>query len=190
MCIPVRMGSVFDFSMDPNVQFEKCILTFSIKNTVLTKNSIESLSIAYYNEEDNSIEFLDTEYDKKNKKLSAKVSHFSSYLVINRDTYYQKLLETSNATRSKKYKLTLTTGETIELDKNPTLEDAAIDTDGDGISDSEELKEPQKVTIYNPKTKTNEIVTVWTYITNPTKKIPMEMELMMQTTLILIVLIH
>lgn len=94
--IPGCIGSVFDFSMVPGVKFDKCVLTFSLKKSVLIQNSIENLSIAYYNEEDNSIEFLDTVYDKKNKKLSAKVSHFSSYLVINKDTYYQKLVTIQN----------------------------------------------------------------------------------------------
>ena len=58
----------------------------------------------------------------------------------------------------------------VHLDKNPSLEDANVDSDKDGIPDSEELAISCKKRIYNPYAKKYEYMNVWTFNSNPAKK--------------------
>jgi hypothetical protein len=55
------------------------------------------------------------------------------------------------------------------LDKDPTLGDDTIDTDGDGIPDIIELKSSYKVRAYNPYTKKMQEIDTWSFYSNPVK---------------------
>lgn len=63
----------------------------------------------------------------------------------------------------------LSNGSVVSLDKDPTLGDDTIDTDGDGIPDIIELKSSYKVRAYNPYTKKMQEIDTWSFYSNPVK---------------------
>lgn len=64
----------------------------------------------------------------------------------------------------------LSNGTVVCLDKDPTLEDSSVDTDGDGISDVEELADSYKVQVFNPFTKQMQVIDTWSFYSDPSKK--------------------
>lgn len=64
----------------------------------------------------------------------------------------------------------LSNGSVVCLDKDPTLEDVTVDTDGDGIPDVYELKNNYTVKVYNPETRKLENTETWSFYSNPVKK--------------------
>ena len=168
--IPGLIGSPFEFTTDEDMTFSQCTLTFTIKKSLLSKNNIEDLVIAYYSEEENTVEFLTTKYNVQKRTISAKVEHFSIYMVINAQTFYDSLITTlSTKANTAKYRVLLANGQTVQLDKNPALEDSSVDTDQDGIPDSEELKSCSIKKVYNKSKSTYENVEVWSFYSNPAK---------------------
>lgn len=81
--IPSIVGRPFEFVPDSDFVFEGIVLTFHISDTALADNNIVDLTIAYYDEESNSLEPIETTYDKTTNTISANVSHFSIYAVVN-----------------------------------------------------------------------------------------------------------
>lgn len=63
----------------------------------------------------------------------------------------------------------LSNGQIVCVDKDSRLEDSTVDTDKDGIPDSEELSLCKTKRIYNQKTKAYETVEVWEFLSDPTK---------------------
>ncbi len=82
------VGTAFDFIHDEELTFEKSQLTFKISDEILEKNTIEELAIAWYNEEKNALELLETTYDIENHNISAEVSHYSTYMVVFVPAYF------------------------------------------------------------------------------------------------------
>ncbi len=76
------VGSPIDISS--TVDFSSAELSFTIQNSVLAKNDINDLIIAYYNPDTNAIEPLDTLVDVSNDRIYAIVHHFSTYMVLNK----------------------------------------------------------------------------------------------------------
>ena len=81
------VGTPFDFIHEDDLYFEESELTFTISDEILAKYSLDDLAIAYYNEEDNSLEVLDTIIDTKHKTITSRVEHYSIYMVISVSEY-------------------------------------------------------------------------------------------------------
>ncbi len=47
--------------------------------------------IAWYNEEENVLELLETEHDIINSKVSANAEHFSTYMVVSASKYFYNI---------------------------------------------------------------------------------------------------
>lgn len=80
----------------------------------------------------------------------------------------------SNTSEVNGYFIKLSNGKIVHLDKDPSLGDRTVDTDGDGICDIDELGNVISIDIYNPyinfSNKTERlIVYVWTFNSDPTK---------------------
>ena len=86
--IDALVGTPFEFVHDDTMSFSESRLSFSISNDILKKYKIEDLAVAWYNYDENSLELLETEYDKTNNTISADVSHYSTYMVVSVPDYF------------------------------------------------------------------------------------------------------
>ena len=86
--IECLVGTAFEFVHEDDLQFEKGVLSFKISDEVLKKNDFNDLAIAWYNEELNTVEILETKYDNVNNIISAEVEHFSIYMVVSSKAYF------------------------------------------------------------------------------------------------------
>lgn len=98
--IPSIVGRPFEFVHDSDLVFEESTLTFYISDTALADNNIVDLAIAYYDEESNSLEPIETTYDKSTNTITANVSHYSTYVVINIKALYYQLQSHSNSSEN------------------------------------------------------------------------------------------
>jgi len=73
------VGNVYDFRHDEDLEFEKCELIFNINKVI---KNYDELAVAYYNEETNQIEILETHLDSNNNILTCSVEHLSIYFVV------------------------------------------------------------------------------------------------------------
>ena len=85
--IDCLVGTPFDFVHEEEIQFESSNLTFKISDSVLHNNNIEDLAIAYYDDEQNILQLLNTTYDTENNNISALVDHYSKYMVVSIPKY-------------------------------------------------------------------------------------------------------
>ncbi len=95
--IPSIVGRPFEFVHDSDLAFEGSVLTFHISDAALADNNIVDLQIAYYDEETNSLEPIETTYDKSKNTITANVSHFSVYAVINMKSLRYQMQSHSNS---------------------------------------------------------------------------------------------
>lgn len=95
--IPSIVGRPFEFVHDSDLAFEESTLTFQISDSALADNNIVDLKIAYYDEETNSLEPIETIYNKATNTISANVSHYSIYTVINWKAFIYNLQSHSNS---------------------------------------------------------------------------------------------
>lgn len=86
--IDCLVGTPFDFIHDEELDFESSNLSFKISEELLKKHKIEDLAIAYYDENINLLNILNTNYDTENKEITAEVNHYSKYMVIDLPEYY------------------------------------------------------------------------------------------------------
>ncbi|MDD4295468.1 MAG: cellulose binding domain-containing protein [Ruminiclostridium sp.] len=89
--IDCLVGTAYDFVHREELAFENSELTFSLSDAVLQANNIEDLSIAYYDEEQNVLQLLDTSYDLQSSTVSASVYHYSKYMVVNSLDYFYNI---------------------------------------------------------------------------------------------------
>lgn len=85
--IDSRVGTAYEFPHEKDLTFQSGTLTFQLSSTVLEQNDPEGLAIAWYNEEENSLEPMESKYDPKTKTISAPIKHFSIYMVIDTEKF-------------------------------------------------------------------------------------------------------
>lgn len=90
------VGTAFEFVHEDELTFQSGTLTFEISEEVLEENDFEDLVIAWYNEELNSVEILETEYNNADNTISASVEHFSIYMVVSSRNYFINLVTGNN----------------------------------------------------------------------------------------------
>lgn len=78
--IPGYLGAPFDFTTD--IDFDEAIMTFTYDDSVVTENFRPE--IYYYNEEKQLLEKVENQtHDPSKNQVTAKVPHFSTYLLLN-----------------------------------------------------------------------------------------------------------
>lgn len=82
------VGTPFDFVHEDALSFEQAEVTFQLSDEILKENDSKDLVIAWYDESENSLEPIKTEYHAATKSLTAQVEHFSIYMVINAVKYF------------------------------------------------------------------------------------------------------
>ena len=89
------VGTAYDFIHDEDFVFESGKLSFVIDDDILQDYDIEDLAIAWYNDENNSLELLETFCDNKTSMIWSEVNHFSKYMVVSSSEYFYNLDRTS-----------------------------------------------------------------------------------------------
>lgn len=89
--ITALVGTAYDFVHEDELDFESGKLTFTISDDILEQYVLDDLAIAWYNEEENALELLETTYNTENNTISADVSHFSIYMVVSSSEYFYNL---------------------------------------------------------------------------------------------------
>ena len=86
------VGNAYNFVHDEEVEFEDSCLSFSIDESLLENVDADELCIAYYNENSNSLEFVESIYNYEKNTLSATVNHYSIYFIVDISKYIQTLM--------------------------------------------------------------------------------------------------
>ncbi len=85
------VGEAYEFAHKEELVFDEAVLTFRLTEDVLAIHNLEDLSFAWYDETNGIFELLDTTHDATLQTIQAKVSHFSTYVVVNKNIYYSNL---------------------------------------------------------------------------------------------------
>ena len=90
------VGSAFDISVDAD--FDTAKVTFSYDETLLGDTKEENLCVLWYNEENEIYEILDdtTVVDTKKNTVTYTTTHFSEYLLVDRQIWYDTWRENPN----------------------------------------------------------------------------------------------
>lgn len=119
-----------------SAEFTEAVITFTYDETALGEGKEENLRIMWYDEENNQYVILDEEtiLDTENNTLSYKTTHFSTYLVIDRQEWYDVWNEAVVYGRKP------TSGQQTQyvdlcylIDKSGSMSGAYIDTAKDAI---------------------------------------------------------
>ena len=94
------IGSPYEFIHDDEFSFEKCTLTFTLSEEVLSENNIVDLMIVWYDENNNTLNPIQTSYNEEKKQIYAEVEHFSVYAVINKKNYYSSFIKSVDTLES------------------------------------------------------------------------------------------
>jgi len=109
-----------------------------------------------------SFEELYFAFSSQTKGIFADIySDFSSTL--------EKLIDLANQYVNDGSWIVLSNLDIIKLKKAPDLNDSVTDTDGDGLADSEELKNSQKITLELPWDGLLKNLEIWDFVSYPTK---------------------
>ncbi|MCD7811636.1 MAG: VWA domain-containing protein, partial [Ruminococcus sp.] len=65
-------------------QFDEAELSFKIRRNCLGETSFDELAILWYNEDEQTFEFVDCTLDSANSVVKATLPHFSKYMIVNR----------------------------------------------------------------------------------------------------------
>lgn len=77
------------FSIETTSQFDIATLTFKIDSNKLGDTEFDNLMFLWYNEESSEFIELETFYDYENNSVSIKTNHFSKYMVIDKDKWFE-----------------------------------------------------------------------------------------------------
>ncbi|MBQ2744087.1 MAG: VWA domain-containing protein [Lachnospiraceae bacterium] len=82
--IPGYLGSAYDFVIDG--EFETATLKYYFDESYLEEEGFNPV-IYYYNEETHELEEIDTYWDGESNYVTAELSHFSTYLLLNKTKF-------------------------------------------------------------------------------------------------------
>ncbi|HWO97418.1 MAG TPA: polymorphic toxin-type HINT domain-containing protein [Bacillus sp. (in: firmicutes)] len=132
--IPGYLGSAYEFETE--VQFDEAQMTFTYDPSVVTKDFRPE--IFFYNEKEQRLERLENQtHDPQKRTVTAKVAHFSKYLLLNGvewDKTWSEDVGLSSDNRGEE-----NNGD-IRAVADDTTGDEAKDTDKDGLPDALETE--------------------------------------------------
>lgn len=77
------------FSIDTTSQFDKATLTFTIDQSKLGDTSFDDLLFLWHDEENHNFEELETFFDEENSKVYIETTHFSRYMVVDKNKWFE-----------------------------------------------------------------------------------------------------
>lgn len=84
-------------------EFSTAVISFSYAGNLPEHINEDELGILWFNEKENSLELLNSTLDKENKTVSVETSHFSEYLLIDKQTWFDAWRQELNYERVKNY---------------------------------------------------------------------------------------
>ena len=77
------------FEIKTTSQFDKATLTYVIDKSKLGDTEFDNLLFLWYDEENDNFVELDTMLDQENSTVSVETTHFSKYMIVNREEWYK-----------------------------------------------------------------------------------------------------
>ena len=77
------------FSIETTSKFDKATLTYVIDKSKLGDTEFDNLLFLWYDEENDNFVELDTILDEENSTVSVETTHFSKYMIVNREEWYK-----------------------------------------------------------------------------------------------------
>ena len=77
------------FEIKTTSQFDKATLTYVIDKSKLGDTEFDNLLFLWYDEENDNFVELDTMLDEENSTVSVETTHFSKYMIVNREEWYK-----------------------------------------------------------------------------------------------------
>lgn len=84
-------------------EFSTATISFSYAGNLPEQINEDELGVLWFNEEENCLELLDSTLDKINKTVTVETSHFSEYLLIDKQTWFDAWRQELNYERVKNY---------------------------------------------------------------------------------------
>ncbi len=81
------------FEIETGSEFDKATLTFKIDKDKLGEIPFDNLLFLWYNEEDNEFVELETILDEANGTVSIKTTHFSKYMIVDQQAWFDNWRE-------------------------------------------------------------------------------------------------
>lgn len=81
------------FEIETESEFDKATITFKIDKDKLDEISFDNLLFLWYNEEENRFDELETIFDTDNGTVSVITTHFSKYMVVNSQKWFDNWRE-------------------------------------------------------------------------------------------------
>lgn len=86
------------FSIESESQFDSATISFRIDQSKLGETSFDSLMFLWYNEEDYEFVELETIYDYDNSIVSVETTHFSRYMLVDKNKWFDVWNQSINYT--------------------------------------------------------------------------------------------
>ena len=77
------------FEIETTSKFDKATLTYVIDKSKLGDTEFDNLLFLWYDEENDNFVELDTMLDEENSTVSVETTHFSKYMIVNREEWYK-----------------------------------------------------------------------------------------------------
>lgn len=77
------------FSIETTSEFDKATLTFTIDQSKLGDTSFDDLLFLWHDEENHNFQELETFFDEENSKVYIETTHFSRYMVVDRNKWFE-----------------------------------------------------------------------------------------------------
>lgn len=89
------------FSIETTSQFDKATLTYVIDKSKLGDTEFDNLLFLWYDEENDNFVELDTVLDEENSTVSVETTHFSKYMLVDQDKWFDAWKRASLSTDGK-----------------------------------------------------------------------------------------
>lgn len=86
--VPGLVGS--PIKIESSLEFEEAVLTFSYDQEILETINENNLDILWYNEKEEEFVLLDATVDTEMNSVSVSTSHFSEYMLVDKQQWYEK----------------------------------------------------------------------------------------------------
>jgi uncharacterized repeat protein (TIGR02543 family) len=149
-----------------NQALELLDTTYAVSGSAITAKAVSGSAISINTVSGSAISVGAVSGSAIYNTISAEVDHYSTYMVVNKQLYYNRLnTQADNRQQSNGGTvIRLSNGTYVGVMKDPALGDRSIDSDKDGLCDVDELGFRYYARLSD---SSSQLVETWTYHTNP-----------------------